>query len=304
LHFSQLQLTQLPPEISFEILKFLPIQELLTTRLVCKHYQNLIDNGSSLQSKITYYSLIQKQSKCNIPLDDLKMYVTHDKLSVEANGNLCLWKLINEPELNDAISRVSHLFIKNGEPKELTLLFTKLLQNNRLSVLYLFNCELNAVALEKLHSLLTPEDQNLRPLLLYLCNLRLSGCEWPSHWSGSDNVKMIVADEGDEYSIEKILSKDSDLQDVFEFEKQVHNEELPAETIVKKMMKLNPVIQAGIVSSIWYSILIPTSSMTAPAPTKNIVKRLVFNFIFANPHHAALKAAISKNGKIFNCTSS
>jgi hypothetical protein len=295
---SELQFIQLPQELSLETLLLLPAEDLLKMRSICKYYKTFIDSSPELQTKIAHRYLQKMQPECHIPLNDLKIDMTHHKLSVEVDGNLCLWKLTQKsshPELNKTIPWISHLIVKEGKQKELTELFTQLQQSTRLVTLYLLNCEVDSKAIEALQLLLIPNDQGLKPPVLYLCNLRPIACELPSQLSNSSsNVVMIDSSKTGEYSIEKFLTKESDWIDLKELDSQVQNESFSGEWILRKMKEMHPIIQTGIISSIWHSKLTPTSGAT-PQISRNVIRKKVFDFVSDEPHHPAVRVAVRKN---------
>jgi hypothetical protein len=292
----------LPHELSLEVLLGLPVANLLTSRLICRYYRDFIDNTPELQSRITHHFLQTVLPSCNIPLDDLKIDLTHNKLSVEVGNNLCLWKLTQKtssvPRLNRAVPWISHLIIKNAESTELTEIFTQLRETKRLSTLYLLNCAIDSEAFHCLKSLQTSEEDRRIPVF-YFCNLLTVGFELPVKLSiQSSNIVFIEPDKASAYSIERFLSEESDWIAAKEFDRHIQNDSFPGEVILKKMEELKPIVQAGIVSSIWYSKLMPVVGEDSPTPNSLILRR-VQTFIIENPHHPAIKAASQKNLKIF-----
>jgi hypothetical protein len=290
---------QLPTELSSEILFLLPIEDLFRMQYICKQFKSFIDTNPKLQIKIAHHYLQTMQSKCNIPIDDLKIDLTNNKLSVEVNNNLCLWKLIQNtsstsPQLNRTIPWISHLIIKNGEANELTELLIQLQgQTKRLLKLCLLNCEVDSKTIERLQKLL-PSEHNLRPPVLYLGNLKPSDCELPSQLSMlSSHVVIIDPDKVNNYSIERFLTEESDVIALSELEQQFQNESLSGELILKKIKELHPIIQAGIVSSIWHSKLSP-STETAPISIHSIQLR-VYSFVCQEPYNLAVQGAVKHN---------
>jgi hypothetical protein len=295
--FSQLQLDQMPHELLLEILLLLPIENLLAMRLVCNPFKDLIDGTPELQVRIAYHLLQKMQPNCYIPLDDLKTDLTQNKLSVEVNNNLCLWKLTQDtsslPQLNSTVSWINHLIVKNAKPKELTKLFTKLQENKRLLTLYLLNCEVDSEALTflKLLQIRFADDQKFP--IFYFCDLKAIDCELPIEFStASSNIVLIESNRATAYSIERFLSEESDLIAAREFDLQVQNESSSGELVLKKMEALKSAIKAGIVSSIWHSKLMSQDSLTI---SKSLMQRVVKAFVVEYPHHPAVRAAAKKN---------
>jgi hypothetical protein len=290
---SNLQLKQLPKELSLETFLFLPVEDLLKMRRVCKDYRDYIDSSPKLQTKIAYDYLVKRQPKANISLDDLKMFLTDHKLSVQINGALPLWKLTKE--LSPAIPWISHLIIKDGKKNELTDLFKQLKQSKRLTTLYLLNCQVDSNSINALQSLIPLDGLKTKSPVLYLCNLTPVEGELPQQLlTSSPNVVIIDANKASEYSIERVFTKESDLKDLKELDSQVENENLTGELILKKMQEINPVIMAGIISSIWHSKLTsPTESSTIFS--KDVIQNKVFDFVADQPHHYVVGSAVKKN---------
>lgn len=290
---SHLQFIQFPRELSLEIFLFLPVEDILKIRFACTHYKDFIDSSPVLQTKIAHHFFLLMQPKANIPLDALKIGMAHHKLAVEINENLNLWKF--SQRLSQAMPWISHLIIKDGKANELAELFRQLQQSKRLVTLYLLNCEVDSKAIDALQSLITPDALDLKPVVIYLCNLRPAACELPSQLStASSNVVIIDADKAIEYSIERFLTKESDRIDLEELNSQIENEYFPREAILKKMKEMNPIILAGMVSSIWYSKLAPTTQDILPV-SKRMIQRKVFEFVSDQPHHPAFSAAVWRN---------
>ncbi len=290
-------LIQLPSELSLFILRGLPIQDLIATRSSCDHFYTFIDTTPELQVEIAHHYLQKVACKCNIPLNDLKFALASDRLIVEVNNNLCLWKLTQNtsslPQLHRTIPWISHLIINNGKPKELTKLFTHLYQSKQLVALYLLNCEVDSEALRALQYLHDLTADNQRPPIFHLSNLTPMNCTLPAPFLNLAQ-ESIDPSQANGCSFERLLTQDSDLVALKDLDQQVQNESSSKELVLQKMEALKPAIKAAIISSIWYSTLMPNTRNTFDSSI-NLIQRQVVVFITQWPHHPAVRAAIRNN---------
>jgi hypothetical protein len=290
---------QLPPEISLEVLLLLPVEDLLRLRHTCTSYKTFIDNTPELQSRISYYFIQKVKPECHILLEELRVDLTCNKLSVEVGNDLCLWKLTHKtdsmPQLNITIPWISHLTIKGGEPNQLTTLFKQLLESNRLTTLCLLDCKIDLETWELLKSLQNSSHDDKNIPVFYFCNLHTAGFELPAELSTlSPNIITIEPSKAFEYSMERFLTQESDWIAVKEFGQQVQNDSLPGEVVLKKWQELKPILRAGIIHSIWYSKLMPLAGEDLPT-SERLIQKQVKAFIAEDPHHPAVRAAAQKN---------
>lgn len=268
-------LLELLPEITLKILLLLHDNALLQMSQVCKYYKTIADTNFEIRNKIVkiaHHYLQTTTRQCNIPTDDLKTDLTNDTLSVQVGNDLCLWKLTKSftsttPQLNWAMRWTSHLIIKNCQTKQLSKLFTQLHGDNRLLKLYLLNCQIDSKTEETLQSLQT----------------------------FTHSLETVIApNPANEYSIERLVTTPLDLIALNELMQQLQDESTSGEQILNKIKELQPIIQAGIVSSIWHSTLSPIESASLPSK-KEVIQQKVNSFILQAPHHPAVHVAVEKN---------
>lgn len=302
---SRVQFLQFPIELTLETFLHLPMKDLLTMRLVCQHYRKFIDSQPELQARIAFHFLQNMLPKWNISIDDLKINLTNNKLTVEVNNNLTLFKLIAKspssyPLLKKALPCITHLIIKNGKPNELKELFEELLQSQQLTSLTLIDCEVDSKASEFLQLLVSSDLQDRRKLtVLYLCNLKPSNYQLPQYFSDSSSkIVFINPDKAGEYSFEGFLTTEADLIALKELEQKVQIESSSSEIVLKKLKALTPSIKDAIISSIWHSTLMPASADLQKI-SKKLINREVYAFVSESPHHSSIIAAISKILKLF-----
>lgn len=289
LQSKQWQFLELPEDLLVFILLQLPIEEIGKMAEGCHQLNKLIDTNEELQAYMACEKLKTLQIKCNIPKGDLKVDYTNKKVSVEVGNNLCLWKLTQKnaalPKLHQALPWISHLIIKGGQPNELIELFGQLMENKRLTTVFLLNCEVNSDAMQALSDLEAHSSVNNRSPYIYICNLKTSNCELPLH------LCIIDPSKASDYCLEKFLTTESDRIDLTELSKQVENDNSPSDLIVEKLESLNSTIKAVIIMSIWYSSVMPSKEAGLPISQKAVDNR-VCSFVSSNPHSPAISAAL------------
>jgi hypothetical protein len=283
---SPLSVTQLPGDPIALILHQLPLKDILNMRVACSMLQGFIDSNHDLQPLISYQKLKAMPGQYTIPIDDLKFDYTDEKLSVEVSNNLCLWKLTHTP-LKQTLPWISHLIIKKGKPNELLELFNQLKENKRLTKIYLLNCEVDAEALNSLKQLQIAFSSRIPDF--YCCDLKTFNCEPPSY---GPHLFMLEPNEAPEYSIERFVTKESDRIALKKFSDQVEKESPSGEQIVQNLESLKSVIKTGIISSIWFSTVMPINDTTSSF-SKNNTDLAVTTFISMHPHHPAILAALN-----------
>ena len=279
--------TQFPKEVTEEFFLRLPLSELLNMRTICHYYKDMIDNSPLLQRRIAHEYFQKMHPKCNIPLHDLNYCLMNNRLAVQINSNLTLWK-INQ-SFSRALPWVSHLIVKDGSSPELKELFTHLEQNPRLISLSLINCEVDSECTIELQNLLNSSKSPIT----YLSKLTPVGCELPLDLTTpSESLLLIDPAKAETYSLEKFLSDESDVIAIKEFEKAVSNNKASSQEVLEALDAMKPVIQSKIVTSLWYSRIMNTSNVfDSPA----MIQRKTRDFIRENPHHPALIAATCKH---------
>jgi hypothetical protein len=249
--------------------------------------QRFIDSDQELEPFISYEKLKIMPGENNIPIDDLKFDYTEGKLSVEVNNNLCLWKLTHT-WLNQTLPSITYLIVKQGKSDELLELFNQLKETQRLTKIYLLNCELDANALNSLKQLQNPSSSRIPDF--YCSDLKTLNCEPPSY---GHNLYMLESNQEAEYSIDRLLTKDSDRVALKKFSEQVDMESPSGEQIVQNLESLRSVIKTGIISSIWFSAVMPVNG-TNSSFSKNNTALAVTTFISMNPKHPAISAALNQ----------
>ncbi len=284
---SSFSLIELPGDLILLILHILPIKDILNLRLVCLMLQRIIDSDPDLQSLISYEKLKIMPGQNNIPLNDLKFDYTDQKLSVEVNNNLCLWKLTHTP-LKQTLPWINHLIVKNGKPEELLELFNQLKENQRLTKIYLLNCELDADASNSLKQLQNPSFSRIPDF--YCSDLKTLNCESPSY---GPHLYKLESNQESEYSIDRFVTKDSDRIALKKFSEQFERESPSGEKILENLESLKSVIKTGIISSIWFSAVMPVHG-TNSSFSKNHTALAVTTFISMNPQHPSISAALNQ----------
>jgi hypothetical protein len=292
LQSKQWQFLELPEDLLVFILLQMPIEGIGKMAEGCHQLKKLIDTNEELQSYIACEKLKSLQTKCNIPMEDLKVDYTNKKVSVEVGNNLCLWKLTQKngalPKLHQTLPWISHLIVKDGEPNELIELFWQLMENKRLTTVFLLNCKVNSDAMQALSDLEAHSSVNNRSPYIYICNLNTSNCELPSN---SAHLSIIDPSKASDYCIEKFVTTESDRIDLNELSKQVENDNSPSDLIVEKLESLNSAVKTAIILSIWYSTVMPTQDAGLPI-SRNALDRKVCSFVHSNPHSPAISAAL------------
>ena len=281
----ELQLIQLPSELLILTFLQLSIKELLQMRLICSEFKTLIDTNPELQAYIAFQFLQETKLRWNISMEDLKVDYTNKKLSIEVNNNLSLAKLTQTnsalPLLTRILPWISHLIIKKGQSNELLELFTQLKKTQRLTTVYLLNCEIDGKAMQALLELSTRN-----PPYFYFCNVKTVDCELPL---ANSHLTVIDSNKAADYSIEKFVTKESDRIALNELSSQVENESSSSDLIVQQFESLNATIKADIIASIWYSYLMTGTNTCVP-----ISKKSVSSFVSSSPHHPAVCAALKQ----------
>ncbi len=217
------------------------------------------------------------QHLANIPLDAIQTYFSKDILSLEIKDNLNVYHLISH--FSAVIPWISHLIIKDCQASPLKALFSLLKENRKLATLHLYNCEVDDECLTHLLDLQKQSDKNKRIPLLYLFNLKHQ----------DPKALILTSMQTSSHLIPELCENEQDFNDLNEFERQVLDDEVQAQMILKNFDEMRPFLKKNVVLSIWHSVLMDPK---ADPITFAQVSEQVRGYIEKHPHHPALLAAV------------
>lgn len=278
-----------PVEIHLDHLKLLPVPQLVRMREVNRYFRDLVDSSFQLQTRIAHHYLTVMQHKSNIPIDDIRYSLKNDSLALEIKGDLGVHHLSRE--LARVVPWISNLIVKGCKPDQLKVLLTQLKDSQRLTTLYLRDCQVDADCVRLLQDLQKNGKQEYRVPVIYLCNVENRDTDSPMTLplNSHEKIKIIASADASVYSLERFQGDEADLNVLSEFERQVSNYQVKTNNVLEIFDSMSYVLKTEIISAIWHGILMdPTSESTVP--TSRISHR-VRSYIAEYPHHPSLISA-------------